>query len=185
MTKKIMLIALSALFIGGTAFAAEPATCTTQCPAGKECRKDKKECEKNRKSCDAKQNCNDGKKCDRPNPFEGITLTAEQKTKLEALKQECKTRENKVKEGVKAEGRKAGERSREWLGKVKEVLTPEQYVTFLENSFVSKDGRHGKHPRMAQLKGHGKQTKGKARGNGDAKTCNGGSCSASAPTASK
>lgn len=168
MTKKIMLIAISALFAGGIAFAAEPSTNNAQCSAanGKECDK----------VCTDNQPGVVGKKYDRPDLFEGITLTAEQQARLDAIRQECSARGNKAKKDVKS----AGERSREWLGKVKEVLTAEQYVTFLENSFVSRGNRNIRQPRMAQLKGRGKKLNGQPYCKGNAGTY----CTAPATTAS-
>ena len=101
---------------------------------------------KNPKEYNLKQN-KDGKKCDRAfNPFEGLNLTADQQAKLEALrpqgkcdgsgKQNCdKKRDNCPLNGdAKVDRRQA---KRDYLAKVKAILTPEQYVTFLENMAVS------------------------------------------------
>lgn len=85
-----------------------------------------------------------------PNPFEGLNLTADQQTKLDALKKECQEARK-----AKAEARKSQAQQRkdankeavktartEELAKIKAILTPEQYVQFLENNFVN--ARHGK-----------------------------------------
>lgn len=77
------------------------------------------------------------------NPFEGLNLTDAQKEKLKAIERPC---------------RKAAERNREtrqqcsterrndrvkFLADIKAVLTPEQYVQFLENNFVNhRPGNH-------------------------------------------
>ena len=84
------------------------------------------------------------------NPFEGLNLTADQQTKLDALKKECQEARK-----AKAEARKSQAQQRkdankeaaktartEELAKIKAILTPEQYVQFLENNFVN--ARHGK-----------------------------------------
>lgn len=79
-----------------------------------------------------------------PSPFEGIELTAEQKTKLDALKGECDSQKQKC-DKTKADTQKAKkqekvarqqDKRKAYLSKIKEILTPEQYVQFLENSFM-------------------------------------------------
>lgn len=80
-------------------------------------------------------------KCDRPDPFIGITLTPEQQTKLQTLKAETKAkrqamakdRKTKVKTDrtKRAEAMKASKK--EYLENVKKILGPDQYVVFLEN----------------------------------------------------
>ncbi len=83
------------------------------------------------KKCDTQQckkECCDKAKCDSKclNPFEGITLTADQQAKLDVLKSNKEARPDRR------------QMKREYLAKVKEILTPDQYVVFLENSFVNK-----------------------------------------------
>ncbi len=96
------------------------------------------------KKCDTQQckkECCDKAKCDSKclNPFEGITLTADQQAKLDVLKSNKEARPDRR------------QMKREYLAKVKEILTPDQYVVFLENSFVNtpmrphKDMRHSGH----------------------------------------
>lgn len=85
-----------------------------------------------------------------PNPFEGLNLTADQQTKLEALKKECKearmakaeTRQKQVQERKNVNREEAKKARTEELAKIKAILTPEQYVKFLENNYLT--GRHGK-----------------------------------------
>lgn len=97
----------------------------------------------------------------KPSLFEGLNLTPEQQTALEALRPACngadkancdKAANAKCEKGDKAkcdkgdkgckqqkgdrpsvEERKA--KKAEFLSKVKEILTPEQYIQFLENNF--------------------------------------------------
>lgn len=85
-----------------------------------------------------------------PNPFEGLNLTADQQTKLEVLKKECKearmakaeTRQKQARERKNVNREEAKKARTEELAKIKAILTPEQYVKFLENSYLT--GRHGK-----------------------------------------
>ncbi len=79
------------------------------------------------------------------NPFEGIELTEAQKTKLEEMR---KSNHEAMKQKM-AEGRKKHEEAcakrdsiirsgkLNHLRQLKEVLTPEQYVTYLENMVVN------------------------------------------------
>lgn len=121
-----------------------------------------------------KKECTKGKQCRKGdkacfNPFVGITLTADQQNKLDALKQvpcgkdnkvDCKKADCKKEDCKKTEckGDKACARpdrrqgKRDYISKVKEILTPEQYVVFLENIVVNgpdmnkgkmHDGRRG------------------------------------------
>lgn len=174
--KKFFVIAIAALCAcSSTVFAQKPAdnTATDGCPLNKECKRgDKAKCNKaDRKAF---------------NPFEGITLTADQQTKLDALKAECKAQreackgrancpqqtncDKNCKPGencAKTECPYAGDKKavanrqqqrRDCLNKVKAILTPEQYVTFLENMAVSRPaGHHGDKAKMARhdCKGHG------------------------------
>ncbi len=76
--------------------------------------------------------------------FEGITLTEAQKTALKQLKAD---RKNKALEAKKAK-RQADSLKRvarraerlEYLHQVQKILTPDQYVTFLENTIVNNGG---------------------------------------------
>ncbi len=98
--------------------------CTTECAKPEKCRKgDKKTC----------------------NPFEGLNLTEQQQAALKAIpcprevmkasRQQCK--DNKT-ECNKADRRKMSKDIKlNYLKQVKSVLTPEQYVQFLENNFVN------------------------------------------------
>lgn len=133
------------------------------------------------KQCPNKEQCakqGKGRKGECPNPFASLNLTADQQTKLNALKEEQqKAREAKMaqkkeqkaeKKEQKAQDREAAraakvQAKKDYLGKVKEILTPEQYVEFLEVSFVNaqpqqkgmkpgKDGRGKKGAAVGQGK---------------------------------
>lgn len=96
---------------------------------------------------DCTHNNRHGRKAQRPDLFRGITLTADQQAKLDSLRPACKAcpdgksdkpqcDREKPGHDVKGHGRPGhhnpGMRA-EFVGKVKEILTPEQYVVFLEN----------------------------------------------------
>lgn len=75
-------------------------------------------------------------------PFDGLNLSADQQTKLKALADQRKADREKAKADRKQErkdlraemkGRRA-----EYLAQVKAILTPEQYVQFLENEYLSR-----------------------------------------------
>lgn len=77
-------------------------------------------------------------------PFEGLNLTDKQKSELEALKpskeqiQAKKAEVKAKKEADRQQRRDQKQQSRkDYLSKVKAILTPEQYVQFLENSYVN------------------------------------------------
>ncbi len=70
----------------------------------------------------------------RCNAFEGLNLSDQQKSQLQALGQDCKLQRDKK----QCDGRK------ERLAKIKTILTPEQYTQFLENNFVQGGNRHSK-----------------------------------------
>ncbi len=100
--------------------------------------------------CPAPENCNPDS-CNF-GPFEGLNLTTEQQNKLKALKEnagkERKDRKEFSKEDRKAARAQADSLRRaeqlNYLNSIKEILTPEQYVQFLENMVVNRpDGPNG------------------------------------------
>ena len=71
--------------------------------------------------------------------FEGITLTAEQQSQIDALKKENVKDSTKVqlKKQQRDDMRKALlQRKINYLESMKKILTPEQYVKFLENKVI-------------------------------------------------
>ncbi len=82
------------------------------------------------------------------NPFEGITLTTEQQTAIDNLQnQRRQARETARRDGRQERdqrqqaARENGQQERrDYLNQIKGILTPEQYVTFLENSFLNAPG---------------------------------------------
>lgn len=113
MIRKVLLVTAAAGLLALSASAQEPQQ--NRCHKGK-C--EQKECIQKKKA------------------FEGIELTEEQMAKLEKIsrkdmKKEC--REEKL------EAR--AERCREHLAQIREILTPEQYVKYLENRIVMQSCR--------------------------------------------
>lgn len=87
--------------------------------------------------------------------FEGIILTPDQQTKIQELNasraQAAKVKKEAAKQKkeaakadrkAKAEAKKADRK--DYLNSVKSVLTPDQYVIFLENAYVNAPARMGK-----------------------------------------
>ncbi len=83
------------------------------------------------------------------NPFEGLNLTAQQQEALKAIPNpwmQAKADKKKDKEAKKEAKRQDRMQAMEeakanrtkYLAEVKKVLTPEQYVQFLENSYVNR-----------------------------------------------
>ena len=99
-----------------------------------------------------------GDRKDAPNPFEGLNLTEQQKTKLQELKKadmeqkkQLKEQQKQLKEKKQAEAKankdarkqQRTKERRDYLAKIKSILTPEQYIQFLENNFVNKVDKQG------------------------------------------
>lgn len=124
------------------------------------------------------EKCEKGDK--KPCAFEGLNLTAQQQEQIKALQADqqkaCKQACDKAKadKQKQAEGRReAGKTARQaYLAKVKAILTPEQYVQFLENSYVNapakmgnkKDGKKGDRKGGRDNKGFKGQMKNKVGG---------------------
>ncbi len=102
------------------------------------------------------------------NPFEGLNLTEAQKTKLAELRKNRAEQAKANKEQAKADKDKAKSENRQarqngkrdFLKEVKAILTPEQYVQFLENEFVNQGPRHNFNKKDQKGPRDGKQHKG-------------------------
>lgn len=150
MKKKIIALATLAIALTSSSVFA-------QAPADGKCKKD---C--NNKECVGKK-C-DARKADCPNPFEGLNLTDSQKEQLKALRQQDKQCRQKCNaDSLKREAHQKAMQNRkqarvEYLAKIKAILTPEQYVQFLENSFTSqapKGHKMMKHHKAGKKCGNG------------------------------
>lgn len=159
MKKKIASIAVALVAMFALTANAQQTTTTDSsaaCPVEK-CAKAAK-CGK--KVCDKKSD----RKC--VDMFANLNLTDAQKQALQELKKTCKAKRNENCNGQKCdkETRKANAKAcrTECLAKIKTILTPEQYVQFLENNFVNrhqgfnKKGHHNKHH---AVKKDGKQSR--------------------------
>lgn len=88
-------------------------------------------------------------KGDRINPFEGLSLTDNQKEKLNKLREERKAERSQKSQQRKSDKLRADStfraqqiaEKRDYLNQVKSILTPEQYVAFLENMVVNTPNR--------------------------------------------
>ncbi|MDE6415484.1 MAG: hypothetical protein K2K68_00455 [Duncaniella sp.] len=105
--------------------------------------------------------CGEKTECCQNALFEGITLTPDQQTKLQELKASRAKAAKERKEAAKAE-RKAdriakGETNKsdrkDYLNSVKGILTPDQYVIFLENAYVNAPAKIGNGKFNRNLKG--------------------------------
>lgn len=120
-----------------------------------------------------------GKKGDRQgrrekvNPFDGLNLTDAQKIRLQELDKQRReagkervkaTKEEKQRnDSARTQQRKAAKKS--YLEEVKAIIGPEQYVVFLENSYINSGSHRAAHDKaMKQGKKHDK--KGMARNAG-------------------
>lgn len=133
MKKKILsaLVITAALFSTTPAFAA-PRGAKAKCDSPAAC---------------TPRACCDSVKGKLPCPFEGLELTDAQKEKLKAIKRPACPDKRACADSLKTKDRPAltPEQKRAkriegrtgYLKSVKEILTPEQYVKFLENSFVN------------------------------------------------
>lgn len=154
--------------------------------------------QKNAQSCKAQTECTKGGKGmkkearEMKNPYEGLTLTdaqksklaeldnkrmADRKAKMEARKadnngQKANKSKNDADKKARMEARKADKI--EYLKEVKEIIGPDQYVVFLENFYVNGGGNHGDKKAFQQGKdgkkgmAHNKGMKGQRKG-GDRK----------------
>ena len=119
-----------------------------------------------------------GKKAERKgvkkNPYEGLTLTDAQKTKLQQLDEKRAAQRKENAQAKKAEkqrdnaDRMAARKSakKEYLEEVKAIIGPDQYVVFLENFYINGSNHQGKGKMQASRQGnkkyaHSKNAKGR------------------------
>ena len=94
----------------------------------------------NTQTCDNPRTLGKANKAAHPNPFEGLNLTEQQKTELQSIapKKDCCKDKAEKKDKAQAKAEKQAKRAenrqkmiqnrRDYLAKVKNILTPEQYV---------------------------------------------------------
>ena len=139
MNIKAILVAASALVLSATAVSAQ--------------NKDKKDA----KCKDAKCEMMNKEQCGAQAPclFDNLNLTDAQKAKLKEMKENNAKARKEGKDKAIADRNNARKNE---LAQIKSILTPEQYVQFLENSFLSQ-GKPGKGMKQGGPRG-GKDFKG-------------------------
>lgn len=150
MKKSILSIAVMvASLFSFSAFAQAPQKSAECSNAAKECVNGKQACQ-NPQACKNPQNCQNGPACapQRPcaaDPFAGINLSQDQKAKLSALKEQRKAKRDAAdksrKDRFQQRDSMARANKKEYLESVKEILTPDQYVIFLENAVLAAPGQ--------------------------------------------
>ena len=150
--KKFVIALAFAATTGLAALAQAPQQCPNnngqQCPAKEQCAPDQcpaQQCAPDQCPLTA---CTDSATCQqRPCEFEGLNLTDAQKAQIKEIKAaqraEFKAKAQAAradKKQAKADRRQAMEQGRrDYLAKIKAVLSPEQYVQYLENKVVKAD----------------------------------------------
>ena len=150
MKKGILSIAVvAASLFSFNAFAqdksATPDCCNTpaQCVNAQACPGNPQACPGNPQACPGNpQACPVQRPC--ADPFAGIDLTQEQQTKLTALREKCRTNraaaDKARKDRFQQRDSMVRANKKQRLEEVKAILTPEQYVVFLENMVVANPG---------------------------------------------
>lgn len=152
MKKKILTLALAAF-----ALCAVPASARSNNNNSADARK----APRTEQTCNNNNQCRQGKRPNqnrqgqRPDLFQGIQLTPEQQTALQALDQQRASQ--RTDSAARAQQRQGNQRPdsaamaqrrqarldsrRSYLDGVKNILTPEQYVVYLENCYMMQPGR--------------------------------------------
>ena len=113
--------------------------------------------QQNQAACCTEQSCaKPTSKACTYNPFAGLNLTEQQQAQIDALKQEQKAAREAAKKDKadrqQQDRQQAKDARAQNLAKIKAILTPEQYVTFLENSYLSAGQGHQQKTRPAQFR---------------------------------
>lgn len=131
-------VALAGLFTASSAFAQAPCS-----PA----------------VCAQVENCDSAAACQRGYcAFDGLNLSADQQARVKALKADRKAKKQADRKADRKAAREAVKAGRQdYLNQLKQILTPEQYTQFLENSYVNQA------PAPGGRKGHKGDFKGQKR----------------------
>lgn len=137
MKKGILSIAVvAASLFSFNAFAQDKSATPDCCNTPAQCVNNAQACPANPQACPVKRPCAD--------PFAGINLTQEQQTKLTALREKCKINRAAADKARKDRFQQRDSimrvNKKQRLEEVKAILTPEQYVIFLENMVVANPG---------------------------------------------
>lgn len=168
-TKILGLAFLTIALFSVSASAQQKIQSTENCKFKTECAAQNKKCLKDCKNCKDCKDCKDCKKvkCQKKvDLFEGITLTTEQKSRIEALNNASKV----SRQEIKAQAKKARENKdttfnprnvrkelrSKYINDLGEILTSDQMVVYLKNFYVNSGSHHGgkKAVAMRQGKGH-------------------------------
>lgn len=153
MKRKVLSIAVLLASVFTVSSMAQNPSCSQQCVNASECQAQKGKCKA------------------QYSPFAGLNLTDKQKSELKALKpskEQIQAQKDKVKAQKNADRQQRFEQKmqnrKDYLAKVKAILTPEQYVQFLENSYVNlsidRSGKKGKENKDRRHNGGKKEMKG-------------------------
>lgn len=135
---KKFLVAMAAVLAMSVTVSAQDTKTEKACPAGAKCEK--------QEACKG-----ENKKCDQALcPFEGLNLTEAQQAQIKELRANCQQQKKEGKEQKKATRKEC---KQNMLAQLKTILTPEQYIQFLENSFVNGNGQKGKAAKQGQRGG--------------------------------
>lgn len=118
---------IKAIFVAVTALALSAGAMTAQTPANQ-----------TRKERTAKTTRLNGYVCKNdsaPCPFSSLNLSADQKSKIQALDTNMQAQRKERRDSRQAQRSNS---RKEYLAGLKSILTPEQYTQFLEDSFVNK-----------------------------------------------
>ncbi len=174
-TKILGLTFLTIALFSVSASAQQKIQSTENCKFNTECAAQNKKCLKDCKNC---KDCKDCKKvkCQRKvDLFEGITLTTEQKSRIDALNNASKV----SRQEIKAKAKKARENKdttfnprnvrkelrSKYINDLGEILTSDQMVVYLKNFYVNNGSHHGGKKAFAAKHGKGhKNGKGNRQG---------------------
>lgn len=174
---KKAILGLAFLTIASFSFSAAAQTQTDkQCKSKTECVSKDKKCCKDGKNAKGDRRIR-GQKRVKPNLFEGIELTTEQKGRIEALDNASKVSRQELKAKAKTarenkdttyDVRKANRELRsKYVNDLGEILTSDQMIVFLKNYYVNSPSHHGGKKAIAMKHGKGhKFDKGQRQGKG-------------------
>lgn len=129
---------------------------------GNACKGDKcktEKCEKGKcAKADCKTSCEQAECKQVACPFENLNLTDAQKVKIKALNEKRRAQAKDAREKKNAVQRDGAKQCRaDYLAELKQILTPEQYVKYLENAYSEggrpmPQGKPGMHQGMKNMK---------------------------------
>ena len=132
MNKKVLALALAAFVAAGTTTISAANDNDNTCTEQTKCQKDgKKECKKNREGKEGKARMGHKGHHGHANLFEGVELSAEQKTAIKSLKEQQKANEQTARQ-KNHEG---------FMAELRNILSPEQFEKVEQNALKMKEAR--------------------------------------------